>query len=97
MKGDITRGEDDDRDNFRLRQFFPVTIRRAAAAITSSKNALSIAAAALQPIRADSPTAARPAIQTASSIKSGPPWIGRRPVHWNGRQKKPVTMAGTKP
>ena len=81
---------------FRLPQLPPATISRAAAAATNSRNAPSISAAGNQPMKPDSVTATRPAIQTSSSTISGVPCSGSRPVQFGiAVSRKPVTTAGT--
>ena len=74
---------------FRLRQFFPARISRAAAAITSSRNAPSIAAAAIQPIEGRQANRRAPGDPDREQRQERRTLDRQasRPV-WNGRQKE---------
>ena len=82
----------------RFRQLRPTMISRATTARNAAGNDRSASAATGVPITAESRTATRPIAQRRTSVASGPPCKGRRPVQFGiAVSKNPATVAAAKP
>jgi hypothetical protein len=79
----------------RFFQLRPAAISRVAAAATSRRKLASISIATHQPVAAEKVTARRPAIHMTTSVASGVPCSGSRPVQFGiAVNRKPVMTAG---